>query len=190
MKYLDANVLFPMFAVTEKRQLEYLESGTSGNAIIDYCLVLLEEIDKNKQVLIVSDLAVLETLGVASRDAGPEKARLILQAINKQLGIEVIQTSQLAWAVAKAITVVSSIEGRDSLHLANSLLTEVVTRIVTCDKDFAVKSRLFLEEGINNFMVPEELLNWYRLSQDDAHNLLGLIKSRSNIEIELLELNK
>ncbi|MHA1168439.1 MAG: hypothetical protein ACTSP4_01480 [Candidatus Hodarchaeales archaeon] len=189
MKYLDANILFPMFATSKKRHLRYIETGTSGNTIIDYCFKLIKELDNNRLVLIVSDLAVLESLGVASRDAGPGKAKIILQAINKQLGIVIIQTTQLAWVLAKTITIVSSIEGRDSLHLANSLLTKVVTELVTCDKNFALKSRLFLEGKIHDFAIPRELLNWYRLSQDDAQDLYRLVQSCPNLEIELLEPN-
>ena len=179
MLYLDANILYPMFAITDKRRTRFNNEGSSGNKLLDYCIPLIQDIDRGDKVVVLSDLAIMETLGVASRDIGPKKAKSILQAINKQQFLEVIQTTQYAWIVAQSLTVTTSIEGRDSLHLANALLTKIVRKVITCDRDFAEKAQLFLTHNFQRFELFDELKAWYQISAEEQTHILEIVKSRA-----------
>lgn len=179
MFYLDANIVYPMFAITAKRQKRFESTGTSGNSILDRCITLIQGIDNGKELAILSDLAVLETLGVASRDVGFENARKILKAIFAQKNLEVIQTTQHAWIVAKSLTVLTSIEARDSLHLANALLSQVVTTIITSDKDFREKGQRFLDQNYAQFSIPPEIQAWYQITEQEKTGLHSQIQQRA-----------
>lgn len=187
MLYLDANILYPMFAATEKRRTQFNNEGSSGNKLLDYCITLIRDIDSGDKLVVLSDLAIMETLGVASRDIGPKKARSILQAVNKQQFMEVIQTTQYAWMVAQSLTVSTSIEGRDSLHLANALLTQIVRKVITCDKDFAEKAQIFLNRNYQHFELLDELKTWYQISNEEQTDLVQIIKNRaSELQFDLI----
>lgn len=191
MYYLDANIVYPMFAITKKRLDLFYNTGSSGNTLLDYCIDLLRKADKRSELLILSDLSVLETLGVASRDIGPEKAKMILQAIHKQIFLEVIQTSQSAWLIAKAMSVKTSIEARDSLHLAIALLTDVVTSLITCDKDFTARAQIFLTIDYEKFSIAKELQTWYRFSDMEILTLERKIVTRAtSLNMELISLTE
>lgn len=189
MSYIDANIIYPMFAITEKRRALFDKTGTSGHQLLDYCIQLLTEVDMGNQLLIFSDLGVLETLGIASRDIGIEKSQMILQAINRQKYIEIIQTTQTAWVTAFTLIKTVSIEGRDSLHLANALITKITIELVTCDKKFADAAIAFLRRDHLNFQIPQELQNWYQVSDEEKKSLEEQISSRvSELEIELIQI--
>ena len=162
MLYLDANIVYPMFAATEKRRTRFINEGSSGNKLLDYCITLIRDIDRGDKLVVLSDLAIMETLGVASSDIGPKKARSILQAVNKQQFMEVIQTTQYAWMVAQ-------------------------TKVITCDKDFVEKAQIFLTRNYQNFELLDELKTWYQISNEEQTDLVQIIKNRaSELQFDLI----
>lgn len=187
VKYVDANILYPMFGISKKRFERYTEEGTTGSKLLNYCLHLLEAMEKKEVILLVSDLGILETIGVASRDIGIVKARRILEGIHAQKNLEIIKSDQLNWMLAYNLTMNTRIEARDSLHLSNALLTTLVTDLVTCDRDFGERAAAIttkISQSIEFNPIPEK---WYNL--ENGNDLIKelLNQREKQLQIELVE---
>ncbi len=177
MKYLDANVLFPMFALSERRRRRFEEEGSSESIICDFCLKLIGEMDEGATTCLISDLVLLETSSVVGREATPTKATMLVQAVLRQKGLDVFYTTDMAWIVAQSLVLQTSIEARDSLHLANCLLVDLVEEFLTSDKDFYKKATQFVGTT-NNFMLPSIVVDLFGLDQETKSGIEEILNQR------------
>lgn len=81
MKYLDVNILFPMFALSARRRKKFQEERSTGSLICDFGLNMIEEMDEGITRCLISDLVLLETSSMVSRDTDHTKAALLVQNV-------------------------------------------------------------------------------------------------------------
>jgi predicted nucleic acid-binding protein len=166
LRFIDSNVLFRMFAASPDAIRRYQETGTCGNAQLDYAIGLLLRLGEGG--CSTSELALLETVGVASRLGGREKAETLLRAVVTQDGFQVLETRALAYPVSFAFVTTYGLEARDSLHLSVASLSGVDS-LLTSDIDLAERTESVIrrarEEG---FRLPDQIRTIYHLTVREA----------------------
>lgn len=88
LTFIDANILFRMFAVSPTRMERYRSKGTSGSKALDYAINVLLNVHKGSYS--TSEVALLEACSVAAREAGREKAITLLKAVLEQEGFSIL----------------------------------------------------------------------------------------------------
>jgi hypothetical protein len=177
MKYLDANILFPMFALSARRRKNFKEEGSTGSLICDFGLNLIGEMDEGITRCLISDLVLLETSSVVSRDTDPDKAALLVQAVLSQKGLEIFYTPDIAWIVAQSLVLQTAIEARDSLHLANCLLINLIQELLTCDKDFYEKATEFARTS-RTFTIPSIVVELFTIDLESKSGIEEAVNKR------------
>jgi predicted nucleic acid-binding protein len=166
LRFIDSNVLFRMFAASPEAIRRYQETGSCGNPSLDHAIALLLRLGEGG--CSTSELALLETVGVAARLGGREKAETLLRAVVTQDGFHVLETRALAYPVSFSFVMTQGLEARDSLHLSVATLSGVNV-LTTSDIDFAEGTESVIrqakEEG---FRLPGYVTTMYRLTGTEA----------------------
>jgi predicted nucleic acid-binding protein len=164
-----------MFAVSPIKIKQYQETGTCGNKSLDYAIGLLLKLGKGGYS--TSEIALLETVGVASRLGGPAKAETLLRAVITQEGFRILETRALAYPLSFAFVLASELEARDSLHLSVAILAGT-TVLVTSDVDFADGTESMVRQVIERgFQIPQSIRTIYQLTREEA----ALIEKKASI---------
>lgn|SRR5487761_211550 len=134
--FIDANILFRMFAITSSRLERFNSSGSSGSKSLDHAINILMKLRAGTETYLTSELALLEACGVASVETSSEKAHTLLRSALEQQGLGLLEVKALTWPLAFSFTLCHRIEARDALHLAVALVGQA-NKIATSDNAFA-----------------------------------------------------
>ena len=134
LTFIDANILFRMFAVSSKRMEGYHEKGTSGSKALDYAIGVLLNLYRGGYS--TSELALLEACGVAARVGKIDKATVFLRAVLEQEGLSILGVTAPVYPLAYAFVLEYGMGARDALHLGVATMGGV-NRIATSDVEFA-----------------------------------------------------
>ena len=165
LTFIDANILFKMFAVTPSRMEKYNSSGTSGSRGLDYAIKIL--LSLNDEMYSTSELALLEACGVASREAGNEKARSLLKVALEEESLAILDVRAITYPLAFSFVLGYGFETRDALHLGVAVLARV-SRVLTSDDDFADRiDSLIKEVRHDRIRIPSAVQAMYCLSDKE-----------------------
>ena len=166
LAFIDSNVLFRMFAVSPQKIKQYQETGSCGKKSRDYAIGLLLNLERGGYS--TSEIALLETISVASRLGSPSKAETILQSVIMQEGFRILETRALAYPLSFAFVLTYQLEARDSLHLAVAALGGVVA-IITSDRNFADGTESIIKQvALRAFQLPKYVSVIYGLPDKEA----------------------
>lgn len=182
LTFIDSNVLFRMFAAPTVRIEQHRRTGSCGNKALDYAIELLLKLGKEKYS--TSEIALMETVGVASRLGGSAKAERMLEAVMAQEGFRILETNALAYPIAFAFILAYHLEARDSLHLAVAFLGGVST-FITSDGSFATGTQSMMKQVKNEgFHIPLTVRTIYRLGSKEAELIEQTVASISTFTVE------
>jgi predicted nucleic acid-binding protein len=171
-----------MFAASPTKIKLYRETGSCGNRSLDYAIDLLLKLGTGGYS--TSEIALLETVGVASCLGGPSKAEMLLRAVIAQEGFRILETTALAYPLSFAFTLVHQIEPRDALHLAVAILGGA-SILATSDTSFADATESTInyvaEQG---FQIPRSVKTIYRLANTEATLIEERVASLSTLSVE------
>ena len=167
--FIDANVLFRMFAVSAPRLERYRSQGTSGSKTLDHAIGILLELEKGDYS--TSELALLEACGVAAREAGKEKALSLLKAAMEQEGLSVLSIKAMTYPLALSFVLEHGLQVRDALHLAVAVIARL-TKISTSDADFADRIEHLRTDSLNiGFRIPRIVEEMYGMTHQETRML-------------------
>jgi len=78
LTFLDSDILFSFFAINEDKIKNYISSGTTGNIELDVILTVVNQIEKNKEIICLSEFSILELVCTLNRLNGSHKTAHIL----------------------------------------------------------------------------------------------------------------
>jgi hypothetical protein len=81
LTFLDSDILFSFFAINEDKIKSYNSSGTTGNIELDAILSLVNQLEKNKEIICISEFSILELVCTLNRLNGSHKTAYILSKI-------------------------------------------------------------------------------------------------------------
>jgi len=173
-----------MFAASPQTIRKYRENGSCGRESLDYAIELLLRLGEGGYS--TSEIALLETVGVASRLGGKAKAEELFKAVTLQEGLRVLETRSLAYPLSFELVLSYQLEARDSLHLSVAILNSV-SKLITSDADFADRTELMIEsvkhEGLQ---LPGFIKTMYQIQDEEA----DLLEKRLRRTISLLSISK
>jgi predicted nucleic acid-binding protein len=173
-----------MFAASPQKIRQYQETGSCGNKSLDYAIGLLLKLERGGYS--TSEIAVLETVGVASRLGGVSKAETLFRAVIMQEGFRILETRALTYPLAFAFVLMYQLEARDSLHLAVATLSGV-TVLITSDGNFADGTESIIKQvAQHGFQFPKPVRAIYRLTDKEA----TLIEEKAAQSLSLLSLER
>jgi predicted nucleic acid-binding protein len=171
-----------MFAVSRLKIEQYKETGSCGNKSLDYAIDLLLKLGEGSYS--TSEIALLETVSIASRLGGSNKAETLLRAVIAQEGFRILETRALAYPLSFAFTLAYRLEARDALHLAVAILGGVSV-LITSDTDFADGTESIInhvtEQG---FHIPRSVRTIYHLDGREAALIEEKAASLSTLSVE------
>ncbi len=172
-----------MFAASPVKIKQYRETGSCGNKALDYATDLLLKLGAGGYS--TSELALLETVGVASRLGGPGKGETLLRAVITQLGFRVLETRALSYPLSFAFTLAYRLEARDSLHLSVAILGGT-SILLTSDMDFADGTQSIIEQVADEgFQIPPAVRTIYRLADKESSLIEETVtRSLSHLSVE------
>jgi len=173
-----------MFAASPQKIRQYQETGSCGKKSLDYAIGLLLNLERGGYS--TSEIALLETVSVASRIGGPSKAETLLESVMMQEGFRILETRALAYPLSFAFVLTYQLEARDSLHLAVAALAGV-TAIITSDRNFADGTESITKQvALRAFQLPRYVSAIYGLSDREA----TLIEEKVARSLSLLSVEK
>ncbi len=173
-----------MFAASPQKIRKYEEAGSCGNSSLDYAIGLLLKLERGDYS--TSEIAVLETVSVASRLGGLNKAEILFEAVMTQQGLRILETRALAYPIAFTFVLMHQLEARDSLHLAIAALN-AVSGLITSDKDFADGTAVIIKKVADRgFQMPPLVRVFYGLTDKEA----ALIEERVAQSLSLVSLER
>lgn len=172
-----------MFAASPLKIEQHRKTGSCGSKALDYAIELLLKLGKESYS--TSEIALLETVGVASRLGGPGKAERLLEAVIAQEGFRILETRALAYPLSFALTLAYQLEARDSLHLAVAILGGV-SILITSDASFASGTESIINqvEG-EGFHIPRSVRTIYHLNPREATLIEEKAASVSTLSVEI-----
>lgn len=81
LTFLDSDILFSFFAINEDKIKNYISSGTTGNIELDVILTVVNQIEKNKEIICLSEFSILELICSLNRLNSSHKTAHILSKI-------------------------------------------------------------------------------------------------------------
>ena len=166
LAFIDSNVLFRMFAASPRKIRQYQRTGSCSNKALDYAIDLLLKLGEGGYS--TSELALLETVGVASRLGGLGKEETLLRAVITQAGFRVLETRALSYPLSFAFTLAYQLEARDSLHLSVAILGGT-SILITSDTDFADGTESMIEQvAEQGFQIPRPVRTIYHLADKES----------------------
>jgi len=173
-----------MFAASPQKIKQYQETGSCGKKSLDYAIALLLNLERGGYS--TSEIALLETISVASRLGGPSKAEAMFRSVIMQEGLRILETRALTYPLGFAIVLRYQLEARDSLHLAVATLGGV-TALVTSDESFADGTESIIKQvALQGFQLPKSISAIYRLTDKES----TLIEQRAAQSLALLSVEK
>jgi predicted nucleic acid-binding protein len=168
-----------MFAASPAKIKQYQETGACGNESLDYAIDLLLRLGEGGYS--TSELALLETVSVASRLGGQWKAETLFGAVIAQESFQILETKALAYPLSFAFTLENQLEARDSLHLAVATLSGV-NAIITSDTKFADSIESMTKHVVQRgFRLPTSVRGVYRLTRKQASIIEEQVTPRLSI---------
>lgn len=184
LAFIDSNVLFRIFAASPQKIRQYQETGSCGKKSLDYAIDLLLNLERGGYS--TSEIALLETVSVASRLGGPTKAEVLLQSVIMQENFRILETRALAYPLSFAFILTYQLEARDSLHLGVAALGGV-TSIITSDRNFADGTESIIRQvALQGFQLPEHVRAIYGLTDKEA----TLIEEKTARSLSLLSVER
>ncbi len=169
LTFIDANILFRMFAVSPLRLERYRSERTSGSKTVDYAIRLLLELENGDYS--TSELALLEACGVAAREAGQEKAISLLKSVLEQEGLSILGIKALTYPLALSFVLEHGLQARDALHLGVAVIAHA-TKISTSDADFADRiEQLGRDAQSIGIRMPRLVEEMYGMTDQEARML-------------------
>ena len=173
-----------MFAASPQKVKQFQETGSCGNKPLDYAIGLLVNLAPGGYS--TSEIALLESISVASRLGGPRKAEILLQSVIMQEGLRVLETRALAYPLSYALVLNHQLEARDSLQLAVAVLAGV-TALVTSDRSFADGTESITKQvALRGFQLPKPVSVIYGLSDREV----TLIEEKAAKSLSTLSVEK
>lgn len=184
--FIDANILFRMFAITLSRLERFESSGSSGSKPLDYAIRILIKLRDGAGTYFTSELALLEACGVASNETSSDKAYQLLKSALEQDGLGVLEVQPLAWPLAFSFTLYDGVGARDALHLAVALLGQV-NKITTSDSHFAdgiERMRVEIKDS-GRINIPPIIQSMYGISGEERGMLeQNITRVLSSLDVE------
>jgi predicted nucleic acid-binding protein len=173
LAFIDSNVLFRMFAASPQKIRQYQETLSCGKESLDYAIGLLLNLGWGGYS--TSEIALLETISVASRLAIPSKAEILLQSVIMQEDFWILETRAPAYPLVFAFVLTYQLEARDSLHLAVAALAGV-TALITSDRNFADGTESVVKQvALQGFQIPKYVSTIYGLTDREATLIEGKV---------------
>ena len=173
-----------MFAASPQKIRQYRETGSCGKKSLDYAIGLLLNLERGGYS--TSEIALLETVSVASRLGGRTKAEILFHSVTMQEGFQILETRALAYPLSFATVLKYQLEARDSLHLAVAALGGV-TALITSDKEFADRTESITKQvAVEGFEVPKPVGTIYELTDREV----ALIEEKVTQSLSLLSVER
>jgi predicted nucleic acid-binding protein len=173
-----------MFAASTHKIKQYQETRTCGDRSLDYAIGLLLNLERGGYS--TSEIALLETINVASRLGGPSKAEILFQSVVMQEGLRILETRALAYPLAFTLVLRHQLEARDSLHLSVAAIGGVTT-LITSDRNFADGTESITKQvTLQGFQLPKSVSAIYRLTNKEA----TLIEEKATQSLSLLSVER
>ncbi len=184
LRFIDSNILFRMFAASPAKIERYRENGSCGNESLDYAVGLLLKLGEGGYS--TSEIALLETVSVASRLGGQSKAEALFRAAITQEGLRILETRGLAYPLSFAFVLDYRLEARDSLHLAVATLS-AVSILITSDANFADGTETAIKQvAEQGFQLPRSVRAVYRLTGKET----TLVEEKVNQSLSLISVER
>ena len=149
LTFLDSDILFSFFAINENKIKSYNSSGTTENVELDAILSLINQIEKNKEIICLSEFSVLELICSLNRLKSSFKTAKILSKIYQICDILPLNDLmiKLAWFIGSNY----SLHSGDALHISFCLFNNI-DNLITQDNGF-YNAFLNLRQDFKNFGI-------------------------------------
>jgi len=131
--FIDSDILFQFFALNKKKREKYYDIGTTGDKDLDLIVELIEEIERNNQKIMISEISILEILCTLNRLNSAHKSPEIITKIYKICEISPLDALlvKLSWYIGSNYDFHSG----DALHIA-FCLSNNIEKMILKDKEF------------------------------------------------------
>lgn len=146
MIFIDSDILFSFFAINQEKIKNFKESQTTGDQDLDIILNLIEDIEKKKQIIRISEFSILELVCILKRR---KSAKKIPQLITKIYNIcDVLPLNdhmiKLAWYLGSNFKLHSG----DAIHISFCLFYDL-DYLILKDREF-FESLSNIQKDYNN----------------------------------------
>lgn len=145
--FIDSDVLVRFLAINQEKKQLFDSTGTTGVQDLDNALSLVKDIEANKQVIIFSEVSILEILCYLKRFNSDKKIPAVLTNIYKIGPVQPVDSliTKFAWFFGSKYNLHSG----DSFHIAFSLFYDI-QQIYICDSKF-YNSFIAIQQDIQKF---------------------------------------
>lgn len=149
LTFLDSDILFSFFAINEDKIKNYNSSGTTGNNELDVILMVVNQIEMNKNIICLSEFSILELICTLNRLNSSHKTAHILSKIYQICDILPLSDLmiKLAWFIGSSYTLHSG----DALHISFCIFNNI-DNLITQDNGF-YNAYMNLKQDFNNFGI-------------------------------------
>ena len=181
LTFLDSDILFSFFAINEDKIKSYNSSGTTGNIELDAILSLVNQLEKNKEIICISEFSILELICSLKRLNSSFKTANILSKIYQIC--DILPLSDLMIKLAWFIGSNYSLHSGDALHISFCIFNNI-DNLITQDNGF-YNAYVNLEQDFNNYGV-EKLNDFFikiLFSKGIPDTLIRKFKNIENLKI-------
>jgi predicted nucleic acid-binding protein len=121
--FIDSDILFRYFAISEEKLSLFNSSGTIGVHDLDAALFLLKEIEQNEQYLCISEYSILELICTLQRLNCAQKIPNVVSTIFQTFDVMPLNDNNvtLAWFLGSQFPLHSG----DAVHAAFCILSDI-----------------------------------------------------------------
>ncbi len=121
--FLDSDILFRYFAISEEKRKLYNKNKTTGNGDLDAAIGLIQRIDELEQFICISEFSLLELICILNRLKSAQKIPKIVEILNKIADILPLTDNlmNIAWYLGARFKLHSG----DALHISFCLLNDI-----------------------------------------------------------------
>ncbi len=171
--FLDSDILFRYFAISEEKRKQYDINKTTGNVDLDAAIQLVQRIDELGQYICLSEFSILELICILNRLNSAQKIPKIVEILNRIADILPITVNlmNIAWYLGARFKLHSG----DALHISFCLMNDIefayfsegpfFNTFLTIQKDYDKNGPAGIKEYYNSLFptrfIPGILLKKY-----------------------------
>lgn len=174
--FIDSDILFSFFAINQEKIKNFKENQTTGDQELDTILNLIEEIEKKKQIICISEFSILELVCTLKRRKSTKK---IPQLITKIYNIcDVLPLNdhiiKLAWYLGSNFKLHSG----DAIHISFCLFYDLDYLFLKEKEFFESLSNIQKDYNANG---SRGLINFFNLIEFAKHTPKTIIDKYNNL---------
>ncbi len=143
--FIDSDILFSFFAINQEKIKNFKENQTTGNQDLDIILNLIEDIEKKKQKICISEFSILELVCLLKRRKSTKKIPQLITKIYNICDVFPLNDHmiKLAWFFGSNFKLHSG----DAIHISFSLFYDL-DYLILKDKEF-FESLSYIQNNYN-----------------------------------------